>query len=169
MNKSDMIISIIIVLCIAAGVIAYGLTNSDNTIFSDLSSMGSGDNNGDGIGNNTTNGTGVGTGTGSSSGSGSSSSGSGSSGSGTGSSGGSGGSSGGSGSGSGGGSGGNSETVTYDEAISIANANIAQEGWHASTAYRSGDYWIVTIVDADGNRVDQMSINRYDRDALIDL
>lgn len=153
-----MIISIIIVLCIAAGVIAYGLTNSDNTIFSDLSSMGSGDNNGDGIGNNTTNGTGVGTGTGSSSGSGSGSSGSGSSSSGTRT---------GSGSGSSSNSGNPDENppsnprLTEADAIRIANENILQEGWHASSAYLSGDYWVVTIVDADGNRVDQMYINQY--------
>lgn len=148
MNKSDMIISIIIVLCIAAGVIAYGLTNSDNTIFSDLSSMGSGDNNGDGIGNNTTNGTGVGTGTGSSSGSGSSSSGTRT----------------GSGSGSSSNSGNpiynppdpNPSIPTEDEIIRIANTYVTQDGWHASSAYYSSGYWYVTIVDADGNRVDEI-------------
>ena len=39
MEKSNIIISIIIVLCIAAAVAAYGITNSNNPIFSDLSSM----------------------------------------------------------------------------------------------------------------------------------
>ena len=41
MEKSNIIISIIIVLCIAAAVAAYGITNSNNPIFSDLSSMNS--------------------------------------------------------------------------------------------------------------------------------
>ena len=50
MDKANIIISIIIVLCIAAAVTAYGLTNSNNPIFSDLSSMGSNDDTGDGLG-----------------------------------------------------------------------------------------------------------------------
>ena len=55
MDKSNIIISIIIVICIAAGVAAYGITNSENPIFSNLNSLdsGSGDS-GNGIGNNTT-------------------------------------------------------------------------------------------------------------------
>ena len=54
MDKSNLIISIIVVLCIAAAVAAYGLTNSDNPIFSDLSSMGSNGDNWQGLGNNST-------------------------------------------------------------------------------------------------------------------
>ena len=55
MDKSNIIISIIIVICIAAGVAAYGITNSENLIFSNLNSLdsGSGDS-GNGIGNNST-------------------------------------------------------------------------------------------------------------------
>ena len=55
MDKSNIIISIIIVICIAAGVAAYGITNSENPIFSNLNSLdsGSGDS-GNGIGNNST-------------------------------------------------------------------------------------------------------------------
>ena len=53
MDKANIIISIIIVLCIAAAVTAYGITNTDNPIFSNLSSMGA-NNNGNGLGNNTT-------------------------------------------------------------------------------------------------------------------
>lgn len=53
MEKSNIIISIIIVLCIAAGVTAYGLTNNDNAVFSDLAGLDS-DNGDHGLGNNTT-------------------------------------------------------------------------------------------------------------------
>ena len=58
MEKSNLIITIIIVLCIAAAVAAYGIINNQNAVFSDLASMNSGSGNGgNGIGNNTTNGT----------------------------------------------------------------------------------------------------------------
>ena len=61
MDKANIIISIIIVLCVAAAVAAYGITNSDNPIFSDLTSMFSSDNDaGNGIGNNTVTGNGSG-------------------------------------------------------------------------------------------------------------
>ncbi len=57
MDNSNIIISIIIVLCIAAGVTAYSLTNTDN-VFTDLQGItpASGDDGGlgdDGVGNNT--------------------------------------------------------------------------------------------------------------------
>ena len=42
MEKSNMIISIIIVLCIAAGVTAYGVTNSNNGFFKTLQEVGLG-------------------------------------------------------------------------------------------------------------------------------
>lgn len=55
MEKSNIIISIIIVICIAAGVSAYGLT-SDENIFNTLQGLGSAQQ-GNGIGNNSTNNT----------------------------------------------------------------------------------------------------------------
>lgn len=81
MEKSNIIISVIIVICIAAGVTAYGLTNQDNAFFSELPGL-DGSNSGDGKGNATNSSSnsgssssgsnsGVGTGSGSSSGSGS--------------------------------------------------------------------------------------------------
>ena len=36
MDNSSIIISVVIVLCIAAGVTAYGLTNDSNSVFTDL-------------------------------------------------------------------------------------------------------------------------------------
>ena len=164
MDKANIIISIIVVLCIAAAVAAYGITNSDSPIFSDLSSMGSNDDNGDGLGNNTTltdgNTTGTSAGGSSvSSGSGSSSSGSSSSGS---SSSGSHSKSGGSSSGSGSGSGSGSSTKTklsYSTAKSIVTNAIQEEGCYAGSGYYSGGYWYFTVYDADGNAVDGIAVN----------
>ena len=51
MNNSNIIISIIIVLAIAAGVTAYGLTNDSNTVFNDLSGFTPGSTGDTGIGN----------------------------------------------------------------------------------------------------------------------
>ena len=165
MDKSNIIISIIIVICIAAGVAAYGITNSENPVFSNLNSVdsGSGDS-GNGIGNNTTHhdspstnshgsgngGTGSGSGVSSGSGSGSSSS---------------------SGSGSGSGSGrGHHPTpsptpstpkITSGEAKSIANQNIEAVGWYAGTPTLSADktVWYVPIFDQNGATVDSIEIN----------
>ncbi|WP_409200351.1 endoglucanase [Methanobrevibacter sp. DSM 116169] len=54
MEKSNIIISVIIVLCIAAGVTAYGLTNPDNEIFSSLPELdGEGGSGSEGAGNST--------------------------------------------------------------------------------------------------------------------
>lgn len=150
MDNSNIIISVIIVLCIAAGVTAYGISEGDNAVFTDLSgfspdSSNSGDN---GIGNtsvdNSNNGSGSiisapNSGSSSSSGSG------GSSGSGSGS--GSGGNSGGSGTnsgGSGGNGGGSNNTqpqdigydACYQKAVSMAN------GATFLSATESGDYRI---------------------------
>ena len=150
MDKANIIISIIIVLCVAAAVAAYGLTNSDNPIFSGLSSMSS-NTAGSGVGNSTA----AHNGTGTSSTTGSSSSGSGSSGgssSGTGTGGGSG------SSGSGGGSGSNTH-LSYSEAQSIANGAIGVQGSYAANGYYSGGYWYFTIYDANGNNVDIISVN----------
>ena len=58
MDKANLIISIIIVLCIATAVAAYGIINNDNAIFSDLSSLNpsdTGNDGGNGIGNTTNN------------------------------------------------------------------------------------------------------------------
>ena len=78
MDNSSIIISIVIVLCIAAGVTAYGLTNDSNTVFNDLSGFTPDEQGNTGIGNNSTGlegaDSGTGTGTSSSSGTGSSSS-----------------------------------------------------------------------------------------------
>ena len=52
MEKSNIIISVIIVLCIAAGVTAYGLSNPDDNVFSNLAGLDGGGS--DGLGNNTT-------------------------------------------------------------------------------------------------------------------
>lgn len=167
MDKSNIIISIIIVICISAGVAAYGITNSENPVFSNLNSVdsGSGDS-GNGIGNNTTHhdsqstnshgsgngGTGTGSGSGVSSGSGSGSS-----------------SSSGSGSGSGSGRGHHptpsptpsTPKITSGEAKSIANQNIEAVGWYAGTPTLSADktVWYVPIFDQNGATVDSIEIN----------
>ncbi|MBR4447293.1 endoglucanase [Methanobrevibacter sp.] len=160
MDKANIIISIIIVLCIAAAVAAYGITNSENPIFSDLSSMGASDDTGNqnGIGNNTvttepnsvatTSGssgsTGSGSGSGSSSGSSSSSSSSSDSSS----------NSGNSNSGTS-----NSPQLSYNQAQSIASSAILEEGCYAKDGYYSNGYWIFTVYDADGNVVDTIGVN----------
>lgn len=150
MDKSNIIISIIIVICIAAGVAAYGITNSENPIFSNLNSLDSGSgNSGNGIGNNTTHHDSPST---SSQGSGVSSS---------------------SGSGSGSVSGGGSHhtpytphhpsspKITSEQAKEIANQHIEQSGWYAGTPTLSADrtVWYVPIYDQSGNTVDSMEIN----------
>lgn len=148
MDKSNIIISIIIVICIAAGVAAYGITNSENPIFSNLNSLdsGSGDS-GNGIGNNTTHHDSPST---RSQGSGVSSSS-------------------GSGSVSGGGSHHtpytphhpSSPKITSEQAKEIANQHIEQSGWYAGTPTLSADrtVWYVPIYDQSGNTVDSMEIN----------
>ncbi|WP_407421899.1 endoglucanase [Methanobrevibacter sp.] len=156
MDKANIIISIIIVLCVAAAVAAYGLTNNDNPIFSGLSSMSS--NTGSGIGNNSTvhhNGTGhsVATTTGGGSGSGSSGSSSGSGGS----SSGSGSSSSGSGGSSNGGSGSGTH-LSYSEAQSIANGAVEVSGCYAGGGSYSGGYWYFTIYNASGAAVDGITV-----------
>lgn len=156
MDKSNIIISIIIVICIAAGVAAYGITNSENPVFSNLNSVdsGSGDS-GNGIGNNTTHHDSPSTnshGSGVSSGSGSGSS-----------------SSSGSGSGSGSGRGHHptpsptpsTPKITSGEAKSIATQNIEAVGWYAGTPTLSADktVWYVPIFDQSGATVDSIEIN----------
>ena len=41
MDKETLVISIIVVLCIGAAVVTYGITNNDNPVFSNLTNMGS--------------------------------------------------------------------------------------------------------------------------------
>ena len=174
MDNSNIIISVIIVLCIAAGVTAYGISEGDDAVFSDLtgfspSSTSSGDT---GIGNASTNGsdgsgiTAGSTNVASNSGSGGSSSGSsgGSSsgtGSGTGGSGSS--SSGGSSSGSGSSQSSDSGTTTTkissSEASSIASGYIGEEGAYVGAVVDSGSMYICKIYDANGNWVDSIGIS----------
>lgn len=168
MDKANIIISVIIVLCIAAAVAAYGITNSDNPIFSDLSSMSS-NNNGNGLGNNTTNPTNTSSvavtngggssnaGSGSGASSGSSYGGSGSSSSSSASSYDSGSSNSGSNSNSGSSSSGTS--LSYSSAQSIANSAVGEPGCYAGSVYYSGGYWYATIYDEDGNAVDSIMIS----------
>ncbi|WP_407380322.1 endoglucanase [Methanobrevibacter sp.] len=164
MDKANLIISIIIVLCIATAVAAYGIINNQDAVFSDLASMdsGSGSSGSGGIGNNTTH-----TGTSTGSGSGSSSGGSGSS-SGTGSGSGTGG---GSGSGSGGGSGGGSGSGTVhtsSQIRSIAMDHVEVSGCYAGTPTYSGGYWYVNIYNStDDTIVSSFAIN--DRTGHVDL
>ena len=165
MDKANIIISIIVVLCVAAAVAAYGITNSDNPIFSDLSSMSSKDT-GNGLGNNTTNvknssSTAV-TNGGSSSSSGSGSGGSSDGGPGSGGSdyyngysdsGSSDSSSSDSGSSS------SSTSLSYSDAQSIANSAVSEPGYYAGEGYYSDGYWYFTIYDQDGNAVDTISVS----------
>ena len=160
MDKANIIISIIIVICVAAAVAAYGITNSDNPIFSNLPSMAGNDNPGTGTGNNTThlNNTGSTATTSGSSGSNSGSGGS-SSGSNSGSGSDSGGSSynnggssdnnGGSSSDNGGSS--SSTQLSYSSAQSIANGAVSEPGCYAGGGYYSDGYWYFTIYDENGN------------------
>ena len=150
MEKSNIVITIIIVLCIATAVAAYGIINNPNAMFSDLASMGSGSGNGHGPGNNTTQVKNP------------ASSGSGSSGSGSGG-GSSGGSGGGSSGGSGGGSGGGSSSGpihSASEISGIASSAVSVSGCYVGTPSYSDGYWSVTIYNStDGSAVDSLVIN----------
>lgn len=167
MDKANIIVSIIIVICIAAVVAAYGITNSDNAVFSDLASMGANDDTGDGIGNNTgltVNDTEP-TSTGGIANTGSSSSGStsGSSGSSSGSSS-SGSSSGSSSSNSGSPSSGSSSSGSSEGKSSVSASTIKSDAWnhideegcYPGTPYKSGSYWYVSIYDSNGTNVDSL-------------
>lgn len=171
MEKSNIIISIIIVLCIAAAVAAYGITNSDNPIFSDLSSM-HGKDTGHGLGNNSsinkTNGSSSVASTAGSAGSSSSDSGY---------------SDGGSSSGSDSGdsysdyssssssssssdyssdsssSSSSGTSLSYSDAQSIAAGAVSEPGCYAGGGYYSDGYWYFTVYDQDGNAVDSISVS----------
>lgn len=144
MDNSSILISVIIVLCIAAGVTAYGLTNDSNTVFSDLAGF-TPDASGDtGIGNNSTgNGnassgietTDAGSGSGTGSGSTSTSSSSGSSDSSSSSSGG--------------------HNVSPERAKQLATNAARSSGWTGaycySAVYNSGGYYTCYLKDNAGN------------------
>ena len=175
MNNSNIIVSIIIVLSIAAGVTVYGLNEGDNAVFSDLTgftpaSSDSGSNGlGDLISNDSNQQNSGMNGVSSPSSSGSSSSGSSSSGSSSNGGSGSGSSSGGSGSGSGSGSGGGSSSgpnYSSSQIRSIANSHIGESGCYAGTPSYSGGYWYVTIYNStDNSAVDGFVIN--DRNGFV--
>ena len=145
MDKENLIISIIIVLCVAAAVAAYGIINQ-GPLMSDFTSMtsggsGSGGNN---IGNNTNQ---TGTDGGSGSGSGSSGSGSGSG-------------SGGSGGGSGGGGSGSGTIHSSSQIRTVANNHIGEPGCYAGTPHYENGYWYVRIYNStDGSIVDGLVIS----------
>ena len=176
MDNSNIIISIIIVLCIAAGVTAYGISEGDNAVFNDLTgftldSSSSGSNGiGDLVGNDSNQGTGsdVSTGTtqapsnGGSSNSGSSNGGSGtgsSSGTGTGTNTGS--SSNGGGSGNGGTSNQTQTTnkISSQEAQNIASTYIGEPGAYVSSVKDDGTMYICYISNSTGSVVDAIGIS----------
>ena len=170
MEKSNIIISIIIVLCIAAAVAAYGITNSDNPIFSDLSSM-QGKDTGHGLGNNSsinkTNGSSSVASTAGSAGSSSSDSGysDGGSSSGSDSSDYSSSSSSSSNSNSNSYSSDSSSSsssgtsLSYSDAQSIAAGAVSEPRCYAGGGYYSDGYWYFTVYDQDGNAVDSISVS----------
>ena len=167
MEKSNIIISIIIVLCIAAAVAAYGITNSDNPIFSDLSSM-QGKDAGHGLGNNSsinrTNGTSVAQ-TAGDSGSSSSDSGYSDEGSSSGSDSGYYSSDSGSGSSSDYSSDSSSSSsssgtsLSYSDAQSIAAGAVSEPGCYAGGGYYSDGYWYFTVYNEEGTAVDSISVS----------
>ena len=160
MDNSNIIISVIIVLCIAAGVTAYGISEGDNAVFNDLTGFSPDSSGSDSNGINDIFGTDANGG--SDSGSGSSSGGNGANG-GTSSGGsGSGSGSGGSGSGSGGsGSGGQGSTkISPDRAKSIVNNNfIGEPGAYVSNVKDDGTQYICYISNANGTVVDAIAIS----------
>ncbi len=161
MDNSNIIISIIIVLCIAAGVTAYGISEGDNAIFNDLTgfspdSSNSHSNGADLVSTDANDGSGSYT----SSGSSGSSSSSGSSG-GTNSNGdsNSGSSSGESSSGGDGGSNPSSTKISADKAKSIASGFIEEEGSYVSSVKDDGTQYICYISDSNGTVVDAIGIS----------
>lgn len=168
MDNSNIIISIIIVLCIAAGVTAYGISEGDNAVFNDLtgftpSGSSSGTNGiGDLIGNDSNQGTGS-TGASTAPNSGGSSGGSSSGGSGTGT--GSGSNSGSSSNGGGSGNGGNTNQsqptnkISAQEAQSLASQYIGEPGAYVSSVKDDGSMYICYIANSTGDVVDAIGIS----------
>ena len=169
MNNSNIIVSIIIVLSIAAGVTVYGLNEGDNAVFSDLTGFtpASSDSGSNGLGdlisndsnqqNSGMNGVSSPSSRGSSSsGSSGGSSSNGGSGSGSSSS-----SSGGSGSGGSGSSGGSQTPtkISSSQAKSIASGFIEEDGAYVSNVKDDGSMYICYISDANGEVVDAIGIS----------
>lgn len=125
MDNSSIIISVVIVLCIAAGVTAYGLTNDSNSVFNDLSGFTPDDQGNTGIGNNSTGLDGNGTGTGDNTGSSSVTSSSSSSSSGK-------------------------HNVSPEKAKKIAEAQGWEGSWCYSVKYNSHGYYTCLLKDAKG-------------------
>ena len=140
MKNSNIIISVIIVLCIAAGVTAYSITNPENNIFSlpgyTPSDDADGDLNGDGLNRDIINGDGENSGNSGSH------------------------SNGGSGSGSGSGSG-THIGMTSSQAKQIITAAIGEKGSYAGTPRwdSSNQMWVAKIYDKDGNIVDSIGVD----------
>lgn len=186
MDNSNIIISVIIVLCIAAGVTAYGISEGDNAVFNDLTGFSpdtsdSGSNGiGDLIGNNSNDGTGSDISSGSSSNpssvsnnggsssnsgsnGGSSSNGGSNSGSGTGTGTGTG-TGNGTGTGTGTGSGNSSQgqtvqKISSSQAKSIASGFIGEEGAYVSSVTDDGTQYICYISNSTGDVVDAIAIS----------
>ncbi|MBZ9570930.1 endoglucanase [Methanobrevibacter sp. TMH8] len=149
MKNSNIIISVIIVLCIAGGVTAYSITNPEGSIFSlpgftPSSDSGAGDLAGDnGVNNGTTSNSSGSTG-GSSSGS----------------------SNGGSSSQSSGSSGSNVHIgMTSSQAQTIINNAVGEPGAYAGSAQwdSSINMWVAKIYDKDGNVVDAIGVDSNKR------
>ncbi len=164
MDNSNIIISVIIVLCIAAGVTAYGISEGDNAVFNDLTgfspdSSSSGSNGINDIFGTDANG-GAGASGSSGSGSGNNGAGGGTSSGGSGSGSGSGGSESGSGSGgSGSGSGSGTTKITPDKAKSIASGFIGEAGAYVSNVKDDGSMYICYISNSTGDVVDAIGIS----------
>ena len=156
MDNSNIIISIIIVLCIAAGVTAYGISEGNNAVFNDLtgftpSGSDSGSNGlGDLFGNNSNQGTDSGSSTGAST---------------TPNNGGSGSNGGSSNGGTGNGNGGNSNQsqpvnkISAQEAQTIASQYIGEPGAYVSNVKDDGTEYICYISDSNGTVVDAIGIS----------
>ena len=145
MDNSNIIISIIIVLCIAAGVTAYSLTNDSDNIFTNLQGITPESGDDAGLGDTGLFADGQANGNGATSGTGSSGSGGGGSG---------GGGSGGGGSGGGGSGGGGSSYISPTQAKNIAKGYVGQSGCYIGTPYISGKYYYCPVFDKTGAKVD---------------
>ena len=158
MDNSNIIISIIIVLCIAAGVTAYGISEGDNAVFNDLTgfSPDSSADDSNGVDLTTTD---ANDGSGSDTSSGSSGSSSGTRSNGGSNSGGSGSSSGGSGSGGGGGGNPNPSKISPEKAKEIATGYIGEPGAYVSSVKDDGTKYICSISNSNGTVVDGIAIS----------
>ena len=158
MDNSNIIISIIIVLCIAAGVTAYGISEGDNAVFNDLTGFSPDSSSSDSDGADLTS-TDANDGSSSDTSSGSSGSSSGSSGGTRSHSGSNSGSSSGSGSGGDGGSSPSPNKISPEKAKSIASGYIGEEGAYVSSVKDDGTLYICYISDSNGTVVDAIGIS----------